>query len=116
MAVSLDRTPGIMALRQHYRFSDDANVIASLRRHPELVPLLHEAATRVPQFFPQDTTLRLEVLEDPDGAEDEEPTLYAVIETSLPLAEARSRLYTFDDAWWLEAFRDANGWVALVVE
>ncbi|MGH2557919.1 MAG: hypothetical protein ACRDJH_02560 [Thermomicrobiales bacterium] len=116
MAVSLDRTSEIVALRQHYRFYDDAGVIASLRRHPELVPLLQQAATRIPEFFPEDTTLRLEVLEDPDDEEGWESKLYAVIETTLPLPDARAKLYQFRDQWWQDASDVAVGLLSLVAD
>lgn len=85
---------------------DEPEVRRMLQAHPDLVPLIREAAEHLVQFIP-DARLTLEVVTDPEYGGDEELLLWAA--TSLPALEALAALDRFDDAWWLHNARRARG-------
>jgi transcriptional regulator with XRE-family HTH domain len=85
---------------------DEPEVHRLLQTHPDLAPLIREAAEQLIRFIP-DARLTLEVVIDPEYGDDEEFLLWAA--TSLPALEALAALDRFDDAWWLHNARRARG-------
>jgi hypothetical protein len=65
-----------------------------------VAPLLFEIRGNIRRFFDEDP-VRLKVSHDPDW-EDEQPELFANIQTRLDPQEALERLEAFDTEWWLK--------------
>jgi len=63
-----------------FEFREPDEVRAYLAKHPDLLDLLHEAATRIPEFLPPDRPIVLEMLWDPED-DDDEGELFAVVRT-----------------------------------
>ena len=102
-----------VAARYAYRRPEE--VTAYLREYPHLVPLLLEAADRVPRYFGPDAPLVLEVVADPE-ADKLLPELFALIRTTLPTREALDQLDRFDADWWTMASPDGPGVVVVDIE
>lgn len=103
----------VRALDRLYIFKERLEVLNFIDLHPFLVPLLFEAVGRIAQFFPE-PQLSLEVVSDfefPDSSQ-----LVLSIETTLSPDEALKRLDRFDDDWWLDAAREAEGGLCIDVE
>lgn len=77
-----------------------------LRAHPEITPVINEAADQLVRFIP-DARLSLEVVVDPEYGDDEE--LLLGVGTSLQGLEALDALDRFDEAWWISNVRRACG-------
>lgn len=88
------------ALEEKYRFVDNQEVQEFLQANEHVAPLLLEAWARIAENFGPDTSVVLEVRQDPE--EDSDPRLFAAIQTKLPPDEARRREARFDEEWWLE--------------
>jgi len=78
-------------------------VVEFLRQHRSLVPVLAEAREKFDQYFgiAEFTRPRLEVFIEPQG-EDSEPSLFALVPTTLPFKEAVTRLDRLDEDWWFD--------------
>jgi DNA-binding XRE family transcriptional regulator len=77
-----------------------------LRAHPEITPVINEAAGQIVRFIP-DARLSLELLTDPEYGDVEHLFLGAT--TSLPALEALAALRRFDQEWWHQNARRAHG-------
>ena len=85
---------------------DAPGVNRFLREHPELAPLVAEAADRLGRLI-ADAWMRLELLVDPDYGDTEQ--LFLGVCTSLPENEALEVLRRFDQAWWVHNARRGRG-------
>lgn len=74
-----------------------------LRQHQALVPILIQVRTKFDEYFgiTEFARPRLEVFVDPEG-ENSEPSLFALVPTTLPFQEAVIRLDRLDEDWWLD--------------
>lgn len=95
-------------------------VVRSLRRWPQVIPVLLEAARGIPRYFTPPTVgprpaLVLEVVFDPED-EDDPGELFALIETRLKPEIALPLLDRFDDEWWLPISRDVGGLLNFAIE
>ncbi len=88
-------------LTELYRFRGEEEVKSFLDEHEELAPLLIEATGPIRRLFGEESVVVLEVFHDPD-AEEDESELFALIQTNLPVDEARRLRAQFDSEWWLE--------------
>lgn len=103
----------VRALERLYIFKERLEVLDFINLHPFLAPLLFEVVGRIAQFFPE-PQLSLEVVSDfefPDSSQ-----LVLSIETTLSPDEALKRLDSFDDDWWLDTAREAEGRLCIDVE
>ena len=90
--------PSGPALEQVYAFGD-GEVIQYLREFPFLVGLLRDAIPALRQHFP-DTIWSLEVVSDPEAADDRQLAL--VIRSPLSPEILMDKLRKFDAEWWLD--------------
>lgn len=118
---SLRDSPGIgqdlaEALPNNSEGRDPDLLAGFLDAHPQITPLLHEAAVAVRDHFGDDARIAIEVYHDPEAATHAE--LYALIQTPLALSsdEALRRLDAFDEGWWLDAMPRAGGLLTIGVE
>jgi len=94
----------IKTLVRMYMFSDRREVTAFLRSNRTVVPLLIEAFPHFNRSF-NGTPLLLEVMAE----ESESRTINALAMWWGIREEARARLRSFDNSWWLENVGKANG-------
>lgn len=57
-------------LAELYRFREPGDVRAYLAAHPDLIPLVREAATKIPEFVTPSRPLALEVSRSPEEEDD----------------------------------------------
>ena len=88
-------------LTELFRFRGEQEVKAFLDKHDDLAPLLIEATAPIRRLFGEKTPVVLEVFRDPE-AEEDESELFALIQTNLPVEEARGLRAQLDEEWWLE--------------
>jgi hypothetical protein len=88
-------------------------VAAFLGEHPFLLPLPRESYDRINEHFPMARPV-LEVVTDPEGADDFQLTVF--IRTRLAPEEAMANLERFDDTWWLDAMDRAQGNLCITLE
>jgi hypothetical protein len=93
-------------LRRDYQLDDEADILAFLERYPAVAPLLHDTRSNIRKFFGEDP-VQLKVSHDPDW-ENEQPELFANIQTRLGPQDALARLEAFDTEWWLQRRSEAN--------
>jgi len=96
-----------------YTVRDRETVERFLARHRFLVPVLDEARHAIAAVFGPETPVRLELSTDP---EEGDTTLFARIETPLPVHAALDRLNRLSDDWWLSAMPAARGLLHVDVE
>jgi hypothetical protein len=101
------------ALRQAFAFRGDVQALTD--DSPQLLPLLLEARQHVERVFGSDVPTVLEVVQNPEAA-DASPELFAYIQTTLPVPEAREKLEKLDDEWWLDALPRAEGRLNIALE
>jgi hypothetical protein len=108
MAQSILKHPRsvLRELRRDYQITDEEEILAFLDRHPAVAPLLHDVRSNIRRFFSEDP-VTLKVSHDLDW-EDEQPELFANIQTRLDPQEALARLEAFDTEWWLKRRTEAN--------
>lgn len=94
-----------VALDERLTVRDEPEVRRLLRAHPDLAPLIQEAADQLVRFIP-DARFTLEMVTDPEYGDEE---LVLRVATSLPALEALEALDRFDEAWWLPNARRACG-------
>jgi hypothetical protein len=102
------------SLERLYTFRRRAEVSQFLEKHPFLVPLLLEAYSEFGNYFGPYPQVFLEVVTDPEAADDRQ--LFAFISTRLSPDEALDRLEQFDKSWWLSALDRAEGNLCIHVE
>ena len=105
----------IDTLEQTYQFRRRDEVRAFLTAHADLVVLLDEASSKIPEFLPADEPMALEVVKDPEdeGAEGE---LFALVPTELAPEQVLPRLDRLRREWLIAATRGASGWFNVDVE
>ena len=96
-----------------YTFNDYARVAQFIRRNPELIDPLIECYIKAEEYFDTSIGLRLDLLLDPDN---EEPRLFLLILTDLPVADARKRLRRLDEDWWITRTGGTLGKLSIDVE
>jgi hypothetical protein len=89
-----------------YILLEPSSVSNFIQEHQELVSLLNEAYQEIKKYFPSED-LRLELVSDPEIAEDQQLFIYVL--TSLSATDALKKLDEFDGQWWLERIDRANG-------
>jgi hypothetical protein len=94
-----------VALDERITVRDEPEVRRLLQAHPDLAPIIQEAADQIVRFAP-DARLSLEVVIDPEYGDDEHFFLGAAM--SLPALEALAALRRFDLAWWHQNARRAR--------
>ena len=98
-----------------YQFREPDDVRAFLAHHPDLLDLLVEGASKIPEFLPSDEPIALEVLRDPeDEADDGE--LFAIVLTRQEPEDVRPRLNRLDREWLIDAGRPHAGRFNVAVE
>ena len=95
----------VSSLARTFIFRDKKAVSHYLDKYPFLVHLLWEVDVKVRQYFDVDSPLILEVVRDFESGSEDGDELFAMIPTTLPPEEARTRLRRLDENWWLEASR-----------
>lgn len=93
-------------LSNKYVLRKSLAVISFIEEHQELVYLLDEAYEEIRKYFSSED-LRLELVSDPEIAEDQQ--LFVYIFTALPVTDALKKLDKFDEQWWLDRLDSANG-------
>lgn len=96
----------LRVLERLYILRREDEVIKFLVGDPFLFPLLPEAYDKIRNYFEESSKVSLEVVTDPEVAEDQE--LLISIHTKLPPDEAFKRLLQFDEEWWLNTPADAR--------
>jgi hypothetical protein len=104
----------ILSLEQLYTFRGRLEVQRFLEEYPVLAPLLLEAYGKIGSYFGPYPEVALEVVTDPEAADDRQ--LFAFIGTCLSPDEALDRLEQFDKSWWLSALDRAEGNLCIHVE
>ena len=84
-----------------------------LRENRFLVTLALEARNEIRKHFPE-SELLLEVLRDTEGIDPD--ILYLYVSTDLSPTDARPRLNSLDNGWWLHALRRAQGKLCISLE
>jgi hypothetical protein len=85
---------------------EPSSVSNFLQAHQELISLLNEAYKELRKHFSSED-LKLELVTDPEIAEDRQ--LFVYIFTSISVTDALRKLDEFDEQWWLEQVDRANG-------
>ena len=106
---------GLDLLRGRYAVRRPDEVAAYLRDHPNLVPLLVEAADVIPRYFGPDAPLVLELVTDPED-DAPVPELFALVRTTLDRIDALDRLDRLDADWWTDASPDGPGVLVVSTE
>jgi hypothetical protein len=78
-----------------------------------LVPLLDAAYDITTRYFAP-LSLALEVIADPDSADDQQMVLFVVLKGTP--TEAFAKLQRFDEEWWLDAMDEAKGKLCISLE
>ncbi len=104
----------IRTLQQRYTFRNPQQVSSFLQAHSFLVPLLFEASSHIEQHFRSNQQVFLQVVTDPEAADDRE--LFIFIGTNLQPDDALDKLDLLDDEWWLDAMDRSKGDLCIDVE
>lgn len=102
------------ALEQLYIFRRRSELIEFLVDNSFLLPLLQEAYEQIRNYFGKSAQAVLEVVTDPEVAEEQELVLFVRI--TLSPEEAFERLKQLDEGWWLDASVNAQGRLCIHVE
>lgn len=102
-------------LGSHFYFKNIPQIRQFLKNHRVLIPVLTEVRQKVDQYFGSETLSNLELFIDPED-NPSEPTLFALILTTLPATEATTRLARLDDEWWLDLPHDIRRLMNIDVE
>jgi transcriptional regulator with XRE-family HTH domain len=107
-----------LALDARITVVDHEDVSRMLSDEPDLVPLISEAAEQLSKYFPG-AGIRLSHMFDPEG-EGEELILAAHVDYGVDsdpnVDEAMDALDRFDQDWWLQNIRRANGLLIVTLE
>lgn len=90
----------LRVLEQHYIFRNRPDVINFAVDNSFLLQPLHEACEQIRNYFGESAQAVLEVVTDPEFAEDQELVIF--IRTNLSPDEAFENLERMDDEWWLD--------------
>ena len=101
-------------LDQLYELRDRTAVAGFLRMNPGLATLLLAARDAIDRHFGPGQTVALEVVSDPETADDQQ--LVAWIQTALDAPEADRKLGALDRAWWFDALAASGGRLCITLE
>ena len=99
MSVSTVRQTYMQSLSKIYDFRRENEVKSFLDNNSYLHSLLVDAHEAIQNHFGLNAHVALEVFHDPEA--DDESELFVLIQTKLPVDEARRRRAQFDEEWWL---------------
>jgi len=108
-----DAETGNEEIERSFTLRNEPGVAAFLGEHSFLLPLLLESHDRINEQFPNARPV-LEVVTDPEGADDFQLALF--IHTRLAPEEAIATLERFDDARWLDAMDRARSRLCITLE
>ncbi len=103
----------IDALRGLYSLRDEREIGTHLRGRDRVRAILPLVRRELAERFGDDN-VRLELVDDREFPG--KPTLFAVVETRRPAAEAALLLGAFDDEWWLDAAEGVDGQLSVAVD
>jgi len=92
----------------------ESEVTAFLADNSFLLPVLHDAYEQIRNHFGKSTKIALEVVTDPEVAEDQELVIF--IRTNLSPDKAFKKLKEFDKGWWLDTPFNVRGKLCIDVE
>lgn len=97
------REAGLELIAERYYLKGREAVCDFLRQHQALVPILIQVRTKFDEYFgiTEFARPRLEVFVDPED-QNSEPSIFALVPTTLPFQEAVIRLDRLDEDWWLD--------------
>jgi hypothetical protein len=98
VATTRTGTIDLSAIESEYVFARPAAVRAFILEHPALASLLEQARINLSSLFGIDTSIVLDVIQDPD--ERSRGNLYAFIQTRADPDRAIQTLDEFGDRWW----------------
>ena len=101
-------------LAASYQIENPPEAEAFLKEYSSLIPLLREAVPQVRLIFGTDVRLTLQVVHDPEVADESELTVY--IHTNLPVEEAMDKLSRLDEEWFLDQLHCTHGKLNLDVQ
>lgn len=101
-ATTLTTQDVLARIRIEFAFRNEIDALAQLSQSPNIASALLDALPTIEALFGRDTTVLLDVVRNPENPA-EEPTLFALIQTSLEPDEARPLMRQFREAWWNEA-------------
>jgi hypothetical protein len=104
----------VTLLSRLYNIRRESEVFKFLEDKPAIVSLVLEVHERIKDYFGASTELFLEVIADPDAAEDYELVIF--VHTNLSPDDAFSMLELLDEEWWLDASSDMNEKLCIHVE
>jgi len=84
-----------------------------LGRYPQVVPTLEQAEREILKYFPSDTRLKLDLLEDPETGEAE---LFIVVRSSLDAERSGAAMDRLLDNWFINQEPVRQGLLAIVDE
>ncbi len=93
-------TLDLWTLEQPYILRGHSEVPEFLADNSFLLPVLQDAHKQIKNYFGKSTQIVLEVVTDPEVAEDQELLIF--IRTSLSPDKAFKKLKEFDKGWWLD--------------
>lgn len=96
----------IRELGKLYQIADEREVLAFLKRFPEVAPLLIDIRVNIQRYFGEDA-VRLDVSYDPEWPEDG-PNLVVNILTPLRSGEAIDHWRQLGRDWWFEKLEDTS--------
>ncbi|MDP3047381.1 MAG: hypothetical protein Q8O07_07890 [Chloroflexota bacterium] len=102
-----DASGSVRWLERIFTFVRPQEVQAFLSANSHLIQLLFEARRQVSRYFGQDAPVFLEVVSDPESANDKQ--LFALVGTSLSPQEALGTLDRLDQDWWLDVSDQSHG-------
>lgn len=103
-----DVAAAIDAIERVFELRQPEEVRAYLAGNPDLLGLVGEAASEIPEFLPPSGSIILEMLWDPEDEEDA-GELFAVVPTDLGWEAVRPRMDRLLREWLIDAGRFAAG-------
>lgn len=90
-----------------YRFREPDDIRDYLAGHPNLLPLLREAATKIPQFVPTTRPLELEVFRNPEEEDDTAIVPVVIVDRHGP--PMLTEMHRLIREWQIDAGRTVAG-------
>ena len=100
MTMTTYPTSDLRKLEQRYVFRNKYEVMDFAVNNSFLLQPLHEVCEYIRNYFRESAQAVLEVVTDPEFAEDQELVIF--IHTDLSPEEAFEKLEQIDDEWWLD--------------